>query len=57
MLSWNLQNYWDCRIKMAFWDLSRMDKKWVELEKNFIQWEKFANGDRNWEYSEKGFLL
>jgi hypothetical protein len=41
---------------VAFRDLSRMDKKWIELEQNFIQWEKFANGDYNWESAEKDFF-
>lgn len=41
---------------MAFRDLSRIVKKWIELDQNFIQREKFANGDFNWEYTDE-FLV
>jgi hypothetical protein len=57
ILNWTLEKFWNYTIKTAFRDLSRVDKKWIELEQNFIQWGKFTSGDDNWEYAGRKFFL
>jgi hypothetical protein len=42
---------------MAFRNLSRLDKKWIELEQNFIKGENFKSNDDKWEFGKKEFIL